>query len=105
MTRCPCKAYDGQYCVMQSLLPTVGTLQRRAYIKMYENIFSNMSCYLPAQLAHIVFEHALAAEGVPLDPRVFVMATHVTNGREGLKTKLVCPHWVRGKGGIVKPYP
>jgi hypothetical protein len=49
----------------------------------------------------MIFEHTMAAEQVPLDPRVFTHAHHATDTRRPRVARLKCNHW-RGSEGVAE---
>jgi hypothetical protein len=99
MNRHRCEAYpeSDEMCLYNLLLPTLDTLQRRAYEEIRLNVDASTAGRLPAGLSFLVFEFTMAAEEMPMDPRIFVNAIHRNmEGIEGArKTRLVCPHWAK----------
>ncbi|KAH7094506.1 hypothetical protein FB567DRAFT_5227 [Paraphoma chrysanthemicola] len=93
-----CKALINQACVYNSLLPLLDLLQRRAYEEIRFKVLHGLSSKLPAELALLVFEYTLAAEGIPLDPRVFIGARHRTEDTKARKSRLACSHSERAHG-------
>lgn len=94
-------------CVFNSLLPTLDSLQRRAYEEIRSNVYNTVGQRLPVELTENIFHCALNAEEVPLDPRIIVTAVHKDDKnapksrdaayptvRKVLKTTLRCSHCV-----------
>ncbi|KAH7084860.1 hypothetical protein BKA63DRAFT_402197 [Paraphoma chrysanthemicola] len=93
-----CKALNNQACVYNSLLPLLDLLQRRAYEEIRFKVLHGLSSKLPVELALFVFEYTLAAEGIPLDPRVLIGARHRTEDTKARKSRLACSHTERAHG-------
>ena len=108
MNRHPCQAYTDfdDMCIYNLLLPTLDALQRRAYEEIRLKVDIATATRLPTELSFLIFERAMAAEEVPLDPRIFVNAKHKDREQHGdaRKTRFVCPHWQKsGKKLCIVP--
>jgi hypothetical protein len=73
----PCYAQrrNDNACLYNVLLPTLDLLQRYAYFEIQHNVRLAVRDRLPAELADLVFENTLDAEGINRDPRIIVRAT------------------------------
>jgi hypothetical protein len=60
---------DDARCFHENSIKLLGYLQERAWSEIRFNVFSTASTLLPTELSEQIFEDALAAEGIPLDPR------------------------------------
>ena len=90
----PCSFPDpGRYsndCIYNVLVPDLDALQRSAYFEIRSNVQLALGTRLPAELAHMVFEHTLEAEGIASDPRIVVFAIR---GKElHRKCRFPCEH-------------
>lgn len=61
---------DDDYCYHMLNLSTLEFLHKQAYSEVRAKVFLTVGSQLPVELTEQVFELALQAEGVPLDPRV-----------------------------------
>lgn len=63
---------------------TLAVLQKRAYGEIRHNVFMAVGTKLPAELAENVFELAMLAEGMLLDPRPQLISPRQRDEREAV---------------------
>lgn len=76
------------------MIPTLDTLQRKVYDVIDSKVHLALTQRLPNEFKMLVFEQAMIAESMPLDPRIFVLAQHSMTGRMKRWTRLLCEHRV-----------
>jgi len=91
MHRHRCDVIAG-HCVYNALIPTLDILQRHAYEEIRHNVHIAVDDCLPIELEMMVFEYAMLAEEVPMDPRIFVDARNISSKEHARKTRLICDH-------------
>ncbi|KAH7116802.1 hypothetical protein B0J11DRAFT_537594 [Dendryphion nanum] len=77
-------------CLHDIMLPTLDIIQRNAYLEILIQVQRATRAKLPAELIDMVFEFTLAAEGVPLDPRIILLAQHRDTNKSRTKCRFPC---------------
>ena len=82
-------------CIYNLFMPFLDILQCHAYFEVRSNVRLAVFRYLPTELIHLVFEYTMAAEEMPLDPRILVSAQNSHGkypGKTPRKCRLPCVH-------------
>lgn len=92
---------SGDRCVYNALVPMLDILQRHAYEEIRHNVHIAVDSYLPIELEVLVFEYAMLAEEVPMDPRIDKDARNVGSLEIARTTRLICDRSKRS--GVDEP--
>ncbi|KAF2655534.1 hypothetical protein K491DRAFT_778714 [Lophiostoma macrostomum CBS 122681] len=97
-----CALHDGledldtrdNHCRYYLLLTTIDLLQRNAWVDIRINVLRAVGRRLPAELMELVFQNTLAAEQIPMDPRILVdVESTLERGKERMTAcRLPCHH-------------
>jgi hypothetical protein len=83
---------ENMLCIHNAMIPTLNIIQPRALEEIRFNTRLAAKQRLLIELEMSIFECAMVAEEISLDPRIFLKARHVQTGEYDCKSRLVCPH-------------